>query len=144
MATDSADPEPRRAVTWQRLGPFDHPQQLFLTQPVEAVEQNVRPVGLRAVVSRVHDLRFDVFQDVEDLLGEMHLADARYARHGGQGLIVAGHGQVGLEHQGRGHAQGFQGPEALQLPACHTRTRLVRLMTKSTICAQNASQRFSL
>lgn len=113
-----------RAVTWQGLGPLDDPQQLLLTQPVEAVEQNVRALGLAAVVARVHGLRFDVLQDVEDLLGELHLADARNARHGGQGLVVVGHGQVGLEHHGRGETQRFQGPEALQLPACDMRARL--------------------
>lgn len=83
----------------------------------------MRPFELGAVVTGVHHLRFDVFQDIDDLLGELHLTDAWYARHGGQGLIVAGHGQVGLEHQGRGHAQGFQGPETLQLPACDTSAR---------------------
>lgn len=78
---------------------------------------------LAVVKTRVHDLRFNVFQDIDDLLGELHLADAWYARHGVQGLIVAGHGQVRLEHQGRGHTQGFQCPKTLQLPACDMNTR---------------------
>lgn len=117
------DPEPHRAITWQRLGPLDDPQQLFLTQSVETVEQEMRNIGLGAVITRVHDIWFDVFQDIDDLLGKLHFTDAWYARHGGQGLTVTGHGQVGLEHQGRGQSQGFQGPKALQLPACDINTR---------------------
>lgn len=73
--------------------------------------------GLRVVVTRVHDLRLDVLQDVDDLLGELHLVDARDAGHGGQGLTVPGQGQVGLEHEGRGQTQRFQGSESLQFSA---------------------------
>lgn len=105
-------------LTRQRLGPPDDPQQLLLAQLVEAAEQQVGHHGLAAVILGVHRLRLNVLQDVGDGVGEMHLADARYARHGGQGLTVTGHGQVGLEHHGRGHAQSFQGPEALQFPPC--------------------------
>lgn len=123
IGTSLGDPELPRFVTWQRLGPLDDPQQLFLAQPVEAAEQEMGNDGLAAVVLGVHHLRFDVFQDADDLLGELNLTDARYARHGGQGLVVAGHGQVGLEHHGRGHTQGFQGSETFQLPACVTDTR---------------------
>lgn len=117
------DPEPQSVVTWQGLGPLDDPQQLFLTQPVEAVEQEMGNIGLVVVIARVYNVWFDVFQDIDDLLGELHVTDAGYARHGGQGLIVIGHGQVGLEHQGRGQTQGFQGAETLQLPACDVKTR---------------------
>lgn len=101
------DPELQRAVTWQRLGPLDDPHQLFLTQPVETVEQEMGNIGLVVVVTCVRNLWFDVFQDTDDLLGELHLTDARYERHGGQGLNITGHGQVGLEHQGWGQTQGF-------------------------------------
>lgn len=111
----------RAVVTWQGLGPLYNPQQLFLTQPVEAVQQKMRHFGLGGVVARVHDLRLDVFQNANYLLGELHLVDAWHTSHGGQGLAVTGHGQVGLEHQGRGQPKGFQGSEALQLPACDTK-----------------------
>lgn len=117
------DPGFQRVVTWQTLGPLDNPQQLFLTQSVETVEQEMGNIGLCAVMTSVHNIWFDVFQDVEDLLGELHLTDTWYARHGGQGLTVTGHGQVGLEHQGRGQTQGFQGSKPFQLPACDTITR---------------------
>lgn len=40
------NPEMQRAVTWQGLGPLDDPQQLFLTQPVETVEQKMWNFGL--------------------------------------------------------------------------------------------------
>ncbi len=112
-----------RAVTWQRLGPLDDPQQLFLTQPVEAGEQEVGNIGLGAVMTHVNYLGFDVFQDIDDLLGELHLTDTWYARHGVQGLTVTRHGQVGLEHQGWGQIESFQGPVTLQLPACDMNTR---------------------
>lgn len=49
--------------------------------------------------------------------------DAWYTSHGGQGLTVTGHGQMGLEHQGRGQPEGLQGPKALQLPSCDTHTQ---------------------
>lgn len=108
------------AVTWQGLGPPDDPQQLPLAQPVEAVEEQVWHVRLGVVEAGVHRLRLDVLQDARDLGGEVHLADARQAGHGAQGLVAVGrHGQVRLEHQGgRRHAQRLQGPETLQLPAC--------------------------
>lgn len=78
---------------------------------------------LRGVISRVHDVRLNVFQDVEYLLRELQLMDAWDARHGGQGLTVIGHGQVGLEHEGRGQTQGFQCPKPLQFPAWDTNTK---------------------
>lgn len=118
-----SDPELQRAVTWQRLGPLDDPQQLFLAQPVETVEQEVGNIRVGVVITYIHNLWFNVFQDTDDLLGELHLTDAWYARHGGQGLIVAGHGQVGLKHQGRGQTQGFQGPKTLQFSSCNIKTK---------------------
>lgn len=110
-------------VTWQRLGPLDDPQQLLLAQPVEAVEQEVGHFRLRVVIAGVHGLRLDVLQNVDDLLRELHLVDARDAGHGGQGLTVPGQGQVGLEHEGRGQTQRFQGSETLQFSACDTKIK---------------------
>lgn len=80
-------------------------------------------VGLCAVKPGVHRLWFNGFQDAGDLRGELHLTEAWHARHKGQGLAVAGHGQGGLKHQGRGQTQGFQGPKAFQLPAWDINTR---------------------
>lgn len=105
-----------RKLTWQRLGPLYDPQQLLLTQLVEAVEQHVRDVGLRAVVARKHHVGFDVLQDGADVLGKLHLLDARHARHGAQGLSVARHGQVRREHDGGRQAQCLESSETLQLP----------------------------
>lgn len=88
---------------------------------------------MAGVVLGVHRLRFDILQDAGNWVGEMHLADARDARHGGQRLTVAGHGQVGLEHHGRGHAQSFQGPETLQLPACNVDINTPASHTRGTL-----------
>lgn len=74
-------------------------------------------IGLRVIMTCAYNLRLNVFQDAHDLLGELNLADARDAGHGGQGLIVIGHGHVGLKHQGRSKAQGFHGAETLQFPS---------------------------
>lgn len=105
-----------RAVTWERFGPLDNPQKLFFTQSVETVEE-MGDLGLRVVVADAYDLWLDVFQDGDDLLGELNLADARDASHGSQGLTVIGHGHVGLKHQGRSQAQGFNGAKPLQFPS---------------------------
>lgn len=105
-----------RAVTWERFGPLDDPQKLFFTQSVETVEE-MGDLGLRVVVTDAYDLWLDVFQDGDDLLRELNLADARDASHGSQGLTVIGHGHVGLEHQGRSQAQGFNSAKALQFPS---------------------------
>lgn len=105
-----------RAVTWKSFGPLDNPQQLFFTQSVETVEEmgNIR---LHVVMTCTYNLWLNIFQDADDLLGELNLADAWDASHGSQGLIVIGHGHVGLKHQGRSKAQGFHGAETLQFPS---------------------------
>lgn len=54
-------PDMHGVVTWQGLGPLYNPQQLFLTQPVETIQQKMGNVGLGGAVARVHNLRFDVF-----------------------------------------------------------------------------------
>lgn len=105
-----------RTVTWEGFGPLDNPQKLFFTQPVETVEE-MGDLGLRVVVADAYHLWLDVFQDSDDLLGELNLADARDASHGSQGLTVIGHGHVGLKHQGRSQAQGFNGAKPLQFPS---------------------------
>lgn len=115
------NPVMQGVVTWQGFGPLYNPQQLFLTQPVETIQQKMWNFWLGGVVARVHDFRLDVFQNVNYLLGELHIVDAWYTSHGGQGLTITGHGQVGLEHQGWGQTEGFQGSKALQLPACDTK-----------------------
>lgn len=105
-----------RAVTWKRFRPLDNPQQLVFTQPVETVEE-VGDIGLRVVMTCTYNLWLDVFQDADDLLGELNLTDARDTSHGSQGLIVIGHGHVGLKHQGRSQTQGFHGAKTLQFPS---------------------------
>lgn len=100
------------SVTWKRFGPLDNPQQLFFTQPVEAVEE-VGNIRLSVIVTCAYNIWLNVFQDAHDLLGELNLADARDASHGSQGLIVIGHSHVGLKHQGRSKAQGFHAAKTL-------------------------------
>lgn len=105
-----------RSVTWKRFGPLDNPQKLFFTQSVETVEE-MGNIGLRVVMTCTYNLWLNVFQDGDDLLGELNLADARDASHGSQGLTVIGHGHVGLKHQGRSQAQGFHCTKTLQFPS---------------------------
>lgn len=105
-----------RSVTWKRFGPLDNPQKLFFTQSVETVEE-MWNIGLRVVMTCTYNLWLNVFQNGDDLLGELNLADAREASHGSQGLTVIGHGHVGLEHQGRSQAQGFHCAKTLQFPS---------------------------
>lgn len=105
-----------RALTWKRFGPLDNPQKLFFTQSVETVEE-MGNIELRVVITRTYNFWLNVFQDGDDLLGELNLADARDASHGTQGLTVIGHGHVGLKHQGRSQAQGFHGTKPLHFPS---------------------------
>lgn len=53
------------------------------------------------------DVWFNVFKDAKDLWVKVHILDAWYASHGGQGLAVTRHCHVRLEHQGRGQTEGF-------------------------------------
>lgn len=52
--------------TWQSFGPFDHFNQLPLSQFIQAGQQGGRWVRLAVIVSRVHHLRLNGLQDVEE------------------------------------------------------------------------------
>lgn len=52
--------------TWQPFGPFNHFNQLPLSQFIQAGQQRFRRVGLAVVVSCVHHLGLDGLQDVEE------------------------------------------------------------------------------
>lgn len=52
--------------TWQSFCPFDHFDKLSLSQFIEAGEQGVSGVRLATVVARIHNLRLNGLQDVEE------------------------------------------------------------------------------